>query len=216
MARDRLTQRQNEAYEFIRGYIDRNRKPPTMREIGDALGIASTNGVYKLLQTLETKGWIEREKHAARGIRLVEEDRDPFGMGGGAPSLPVVSRTASDEPGRLRERPRGTLSVDPQLLREARDPDACLVGRAGDDGMNGAGIRKGDLLLIEERDWDALENGTLVAVLVKEQLLPREYYFANRRIHLRPADRHYTEETFPPKDPGCYVIGRLLGLLRTL
>ncbi|MFP4227665.1 MAG: LexA family protein [Salinivenus sp.] len=216
MARDRLTQRQNEAYEFIRGYMDRHRKPPTMKEIGDALGISSTNGVYKLLQTLEKKGWIEREKHAARGIQLKDEDRDPFGMGGGAPSLPVVSRTASDEPERLRERPRGTLSVDPQLLREAHDSDACLIGRAGDDGMNGAGIRKGDLLLIEELDWDAIENGTLVAVLVKEQLLPREYYFANRRIHLRPADRHYTEETFPPKDPGCYVIGRLLGLLRTL
>lgn len=216
MPKDRLTQRQNDAYEFIRGFMDRHRKPPTMEEIGEALGIASTNGVYKLLQALEKKGWIEREKHAARSIRLVDEDRDPFGMDGGVPRLPLVSRTPSDEPERLRERPRGTLSVDNRLLREASDPDACLVGQAGDDGMNGAGIRKGDLLLIEEMDRDDLDNGVLVAALVEEQLLPREYYFANRRIHLRPADRHYSEDTFPPKHPGCHIIGRLLGLIRTL
>jgi repressor LexA len=215
MPKDRLTQRQNEAYEFIRGYVDQHRKPPTMQEIGDALGIASTNGVYKLLTALEKKGWIEREKHAARGIRLPEADQDPFGMGGGLPSLPVVSRTASDQPERLRDRPRGTLSVDDRLLREADDPDACLIGRAGDDGMNGAGIHKGDLLLIEEADWADLDNGVLVAALVEETLIPREFYFANRRIHLRPEDRHYSEETFPPKHPGCYVIGRLLGLIRT-
>lgn len=216
MKKDRLTQRQNEAYEFIRGYVDQHRKPPTMAEIGEALGIASSNGVYKLLQALEKKGWIEREKHAARGIRLPEEERDPLGMGGGLPSLPIVSRTPSDQPERLRDRPRGTLSVDDRLLREADDPDACLLGPAGDDGMNGMGIHKGDLLLIEEGDWADLDNGTLVAALMEKTLLSREFHFANGRIHLRPADRHYTEETFPPKHPGCYVVGRLLGLIRRL
>ncbi|PQJ35410.1 LexA family transcriptional regulator [Salinibacter sp. 10B] len=216
MAKDRLTQRQNEAYEFIRGYMDQHRKPPTLQEIGEALGIASTNGVYKLLQALEKKGWIEREKHAARGIELVDETSDPFGMGSGQPRLPIISRTASDQPERLRERPKGTISVDDRLLRQARDPDACLVGQAGDDGMNGAAIQKGDLLLIEEMDWSDLENGALVAVLVQAKLLARTFHFANGRLHLRPADRHYTEDTFPPDHPGCYVIGRLLGLIRTL
>jgi len=216
MAKDRLTQRQNEAYEFVRGYMDRNNKPPTMQEIGDALGISSTNGVYKLLRALEQKGWIRREKHTARGIELVEAERDPFGMGGGPPSLPVVSRTASDQPEQLRRRPRGTMSVDNRLLRAADDPDDCLIGQAGDDGMNGAGIYKGDLLLIEETDWTDLDNGVLVAVIVEDQLLPREFAFANGRIHLRPADRHYSEDTFPPDHPGCYVIGPLLGLIRTL
>lgn len=216
MPKDRLTQRQNEAYEFIRGYVDQHRKPPTMKEIGNALGIASTNGVYKLLQALEKKGWIKREKHAARGIELVGDEQDPFGMDGGLPSLPVVSRTPSDQPEQLRERPRGTLSVDDRLLRNADDPNACLLGPAGDDGMNGSGIYKGDLLVIEEMSWNALDNGTLVAALIEDKLLPREFYFANNRIHLRPADRHYTEETYPPDHPDCYVIGPLLGLIRTL
>ncbi|MFB6247753.1 MAG: LexA family protein [Salinibacter sp.] len=211
-----LTQRQNEAYEFIRGYMDQHRKPPTMAEIGDALGISSSNGVYKLLRALEKKGWIEREKHAARSIQLTEEEQDPLGVGGTLPRLPVVSRTASDHPERLRDRPRRLLSIDNRLLRTATDPDACLIGLAGDDAMNGAGIHRGDLLLIEEKNRANVDNGALVAVLLGDRLLPREFDFANNRIHLRPADRHYTEETFPPGHPGCYVIGPLLGLTRTL
>ncbi len=216
MKKERLTQRQNEAYEFIRGYLDRNRKPPTLQEIGDALGISSTNGVYKLLRTLEKKGWIERNKHEARSIQLTDQKQHPLGVGGGLPNLPIVSRTPSDEPEQLRERPTGTLSVDDRLLRNAQDPEACLLGPAGDDGMDGAGVRKGDLLLIEEMDWADLENGTLAAALVETQLLAREFHFANRKLHLRPADRHYAEETFSPNDPGCYIIGRVLGLIRTL
>lgn len=214
MRKDRLTQRQNEAYEFIRGYVDRHRAPPTLQEIGDALGIASTNGVYKLLEALEKKGWIEREKHTARGIRLMEDEQSSVGQSGDLPHLPVVSRTPSDQPEQLRHRPRGTLAVDDRLLREADDPDACLVGQAGDDGMNGAGIQKGDLLLIEEVDWSDIDNDTWVAALLQEQLVPREFHFANGRIHLRPTDRHYTEETFSPNHPDCYVIGPIRGLIR--
>jgi repressor LexA len=213
---DRLTQRQNEAYEYIRRFMRERRKPPTLKEIGDALGISSTNGVYKLLQALEKKGYIEREKHAARGIRLLEDDVDPFALDGGAPSLPVISRTASDQPERLRERPRGYLSVDDRLLRRASDPDACLVTRAGDDGMNGDGIQKGDYLVVEEVDWGQIDNGALAAFLVREQVQARRFHFANGRLHLRPADRHYTEETFPPKAPGCYVIGPVLTIIRSL
>lgn len=211
-----LTERQNEAYEFIRTYLDIHRRPPTLAEIGDALGIASTNGVYKLLEALEKKGWIEREKHQARSIQVTDADPSPVEPEGQQPSLPIVSRTRSNDPDQLWERPQGSIVVDGRLLRKARDPDACLVGHAGDDGMNGAGIYKGDLLLIEEVDWPELDDGILAAVLVRDQLVVREFHFASRKVHLRPADRHYTEEIFPPDDSTYYVIGRLLALIRTL
>jgi repressor LexA len=212
----RLTQRQDEAYDFIRDYLREERKPPTLKEIGDALGIRSTNGVYKLLQALEKKGYIEREKHAARSIRLVDDGtRDPLAGDDGMPMLPVVSRTASDQPERLRDRPRRLLSVDDRLLPRRCDPDDCVIGPAGDDGMNGDGILKGDLLLIEEMDWDEIPNGTVAAFLVGEKLQARRLDYANGRLHLRPASRHYTEETFSPNTPECYVIGRVVGLIRT-
>lgn len=212
-----LTQRQDEAYEFIRDYLREQRRPPTLQEIGDALGIRSTNGVYKLLQALEKKGYIEREKHAARSIQLVDDKtRDPLAGGDGLPMLPVISRAASDRPEQLRDRPSRMLSLDDRLFPRRCDPDDCLVGVAGDDGMNGDGILKGDLLLIEEMPWEDIRNGTLAAFLVGEKLQARRFDYANNRFHLRPASRHYTEETFPPDTPACYVIGRIIGLIRTL
>jgi len=212
--KDRLTQRQNEAYEFIRRYARENKMPPTLKEVGEALGISSTNGVYKLLQTLESKGYIEREKHAARGITILEDDQDPFAQSGGTPTLPLITQAVSDQPETLRSRPGGYLSVDARMLG-ARRPDDCLVLRVGDDGMNGDGIRKGDLLVVEEKKWTDLANGALVGVVVQDQLLARQFGFANGRLHLRPADRHYTEETFPPDSPRCHVIGPVVALLRT-
>jgi len=210
-----LTQRQDEAYEYIRSYIEQERRPPTLQEIGDALGIASTNAVYKLLSALESKGWIEREKHAARSIRLVDDDTDPFGFDDGMPELPVVEEAVSDRPETIRAQSRRTFSVDRRLLKRASEED-CLVARSGDDGMNGAGIYKGDLLVVEEMPWEDLANGTVAAFLLRERLVARTFRFANNHIHLRPEDRHYSEDTFPPRDPGCYVIGRVVSVMRVL
>lgn len=212
----RLTQRQDEAYEFIRSYLREHRRPPTLQEIGDALGIRSTNGVYKLLQALEKKGYIEREKYAARSIQLVDDRvSDPLARGGGLPTLPVVTPPPSSEPERLRDRPRRLLSVDDRLFPRGCDPDDCIIGPAGDDGMNSDGILKGDLLLIEEMPWRDIQNGAVAAFLVAEKLQARRFDYANGRLHLRPASRHYTEEIFPPDTPECYVIGRVIGLIRT-
>ena len=209
----RLTARQNEAYEFIRIYMRTRRKPPTLKEIGSNLGIRSPNGVFKLLKALEKKGYIRREEHAARGLDLADDGQDSFALDDTLPSLPVMSRTSSNEPERVRQRPSTHLSVDPYLLRGA-DEDACLIGRAGDDGMNGDGIRKGDLLLIEEMPWQQVRGGTIAAFLVREELQARRFDFTNGRFHLRPADRTYTEETFAPTDSDCYLIGRVIGLMR--
>ncbi len=212
----RLTPRQNETFEFIRGYMRAHRKPPTLREIGEALGIRSVNAVSKLVQALVQKGYLEREPNAARGLRLAGADEDPFRLDDAPPNLLVISRTDSREPERLREHPGGYLTVDPHLLPGVRHPDRCLIARAGDDGMNGDGIHKGDLLVVEEASWKDLRNGEIAACLVGEMLYARRIFFLNNRLHLRPADRHYTEETFAPEDPGCYVVGRVLSIMRRL
>lgn len=212
----RLTERQNQAYEFIRSYMRDYRKPPTLKDIGEALDIRSSGGVFKLLQALEKKGYIERERHAARGVRLIDADYDPFALDEGVPSLLVVSRTASDQPETLRDRPTAYFAVDPYFLRTAGVVENCLIGRASDDAMNGDGIRKGDFLIIEEMPWEEVRNGDIAAFLVREALQVRRFFLANERIHLRPADRTYTEETFSPNDPGCQVIGRVVGVMRRL
>ncbi len=211
----RLTERQDQAYEFIRAYVRTRGKPPTLQEIGAALSIRSTNGVSKHLRALEQKGYIRRTPNEARGIALVDAAADPYAFDTEVPSLLLVSRTDSAHPGRLRLRPKGALFTDPLFL-EAADEEKCLIGRAGDDGMSGAGILKGDYLVIEEKKWRQLDDGVIAAVLVGESLVARTFHLSGNRFRLRPANRTYSEETFTVKDPACHVIGPIRSVMRRL
>ena len=211
--RARLTERQNQVYEYVRAHTRERGKPPTLAEIGRALAISSTNGVHKLLVALEQKGYLRRTPHESRGLTVVDDD--PFAFGEGAPSLPLVSRTSSRDPERLRFRPAGALHVDPRLL-DRTDPDRCLIARAGDDGMNGDGIRKGDFLVVEEAGWRDVRNGEVVAVLFEERLVARRFDVANGRLHFRPAERTYREEVYAPDDPSCHLVGRVCAVMRKM
>ena len=211
----RLTERQNRVFEHIRAYFREHSKPPTLKEIGDALSIRSTNGVSKHLHALEQKGYIRRIPNEARGIALVDTGDDPFAFDAEVPSLLLVSRTDSAQPKKLRSRPRGFLYTDPLLLDRA-DEDACLIGRAGDDGMSDVGIFKGDYLVIEEQKWRRLSDGAIVAALVGDALIARSFSFLNGRLHLQPANKSYTKEAYPIRSEECYVIGPVLSVMRKL
>lgn len=209
-----LTKRQNDVYEFIRSSFRRHGRPPTMMEIGAALGIASTNAVSKHLRALAKKGYVRRAPNEARAIELLEGFEGLFDEDE-VPSLPVVGRTDSSAPQGLWRRPRGFLYTDPLVLG-ARDPDRCLVGRAGDDGMSDAGIFKGDYLVIEDRPWEELDivRGFVAGVLLGDLLVARHLVAAGEGLTLVPSHRSYPEVAFVPGDDGCHVIGPVLGAMR--
>lgn len=80
MKRERLTPRQYEVLDFIDGFIETIGYPPTVREIGDAFGIASPNGVMGHLNALERRGAIDRDKTYSRGIRITDKFKEPRGV----------------------------------------------------------------------------------------------------------------------------------------
>ncbi len=212
--RARLTERQNQVYEYVRSHVRAHGKPPTLKEIGEALAISSTNGVHKLLVALEQKGYLRRTPKESRGLTILGEDVRGGGAESEAPYLPLMAaRASSRDPDHLRPRFGRALFVDPAFLDRA-DPDGCLVARAGDDGMNGDGVRKGDYLVIEEVPWREVRTGELVAVLFEDQLVARRLDVANGRLHLRPADRSYGEAVHAPTDPACHVVGRVRAVMR--
>ncbi len=210
-----LTKRQDQVYEHIRTYVREQGKPPTLKEIGKALSIRSTNGVSKHLYALEQKGYIRRTPNEARGISLIDAGTDPFAFDTPPPNLLLVSRTDSARPDRLRRRPKGALFTDPFFLNGADEED-CLFGRAGDAGMARAGILKGDYLMIEEMKWRRVKDGDIVAALIGESLLAREFHLIDNKFHLKAMDRTYRKEVFSVKDPGCHIIGPVRSVMRQL
>ena len=223
--RDRLTERQNQVYEFLRDYIRTQGKPPTIKEIGASLGIASTNGVHKMIVALEKKGYIRRTPHEARGLSIIGGEADPFDddvlpgvpllkmrEGAGRRARPLTSQTAEFPLPRSRQQ----LVVDPKLLPEDADPETLLVATVGDDGMNKDGIRKGDVVVIEEADPFDLEARAVAAVLFYDRLVVRRFEVANGRFHYRSADRTYADEAAQPGDTQFFVVGRVLAVMRAL
>lgn len=222
---NRLTERQNQVYEFLRDYVRKQGKPPTIKEVGQHLGIRSTNGVHKMLVALETKGYVRRTPHEARGLEILGDD-DPYAFEDEPPGVLMLKQKegagrrarvlTSANAAHPLPRSRRSLLVDPALLPDDADLDGCLGVVAGDDGMNGAGVRKGDLVVVEETDWRDLPNGALAAALFSDRLVIRQFEFANGRLHFRAADRTYADESARADDPEFFVVGRALAVMRKL
>lgn len=212
-----LTERQNAAYEYIVAYAREHRTFPTLREIGAALGIVSSNGVTKMVDALVRKGYLTRLPNVARGLRLT--DTAPLAGGGSddAPLLPLIGRASSSGAARdLRRRPERFYALDAQLLPRSTDPADCLMVRAGDDGMSASGIRKGDLVVVEEMHARDLHAGDVAAFLVGDAVRIRAFTLANGTWHLRAADARYTDETFLPGTDACALVGRAVAVIRRL
>ena len=222
VARPPLTESQTKVYEFIRDAIRRDGRPPTMAEIGRGLGFASTNSVHRLVVALDAKGYLRRRPNEARGLWVTDDDD----AAGDAPGVLMLKATdgagrrarplTSDAAEHPLPRSRRPLAVDPSLLPEDADLDACLGVVAGDDGMLADGIRKDDVLVVEETEWTHIPNGALVAALFHDRVVIRRFELANGRLHFRAASRTFRDHTAHPDDPEYFVLGRALALMRPL
>ncbi len=183
----KLTDRQNQVLELIRGYIDNTGYPPTRADIARELGFRSPNAAEEHLRALERKGMIEMTAGASRGLRLSGES-----------GIPVVGRVAAGSPLLATEHIEQHVQVPPALF----SPRADYFLRVSGMSMKDAGIIDGDLLAVH-RTTEARQNQIVVAriddeVTVKRlhrtrerhivELLPENADFAPLRIDMREHD----------------------------
>ena len=171
-----LSPRQQAIYRFIQDYLFAHGLPPTNREIGEALGIASTGHVDYHLDQLERKGYIERQEHAARGIRLVQAGVEVKGrIAAGQPLeifdvpehlLDLTSQATSGR--RYLLQVRGTSMIEDHIA----DGDYVLIDPD-------AAILPGDIIVAYERGEAASERGAATL---------KRFYKEKNRIELRPAN----------------------------
>ncbi len=212
--RERLTERQNQVFEFLRAHVRDAGRPPTIAEVGQHLGLRSSNGVHKLLVALEAKGYISRVRHEARGITILDDDAPAFRFDEGPPSVFMPRAVTSAVAQRPLARGRTQVLVEPRILPRGVDLDNCLALVVGDDGMNGDGVRKNDLVIVEEARWEDVPKGAAVAVLFDDRQVVRRLEVANGRLHFRASDKTYRDEQFDPGDDRCYVVGPVRALMR--
>lgn len=193
---DKLTKRQTAVLDFIIDCIDQEGYPPTIREIGDHLGIKSTNGVNDHLKAIERKGYLEREDAKSRALKpLFNPDGSAYGREAISSiddtraydeqirSVPVVGRIAAGLPAQAIENTEEFLNVGESLLGRGGD----VFGlRVTGESMIEDGIHDGDYIFVKRQQQ--ARNGQIVAAMVDGEATVKRFYNEGDRIRLQPAN----------------------------
>lgn len=216
MAKGKLGKRQVAIYEFIRSYTDEHGYPPSVREIGAAVGLASPSTVHTHLKVLEEHGLIKRDSKKPRTIEVMGKDRQPEGAqpiasvaldpSTGLISLPVVGRVAAGTPILAEQNVEETLTLPTAVVGDA----SSFILRVRGDSMIGAGIFDGDYLVVTEQH-DA-HDGEIVVALIDDSATVKTFYRERDRVRLQPEND--TMDPIYVTNP--VILGRVTALLRSL
>jgi repressor LexA len=197
-----LTERQRDVLAFIRRKIEQDRCAPTLQEIADRFGFASTASAQKHVGLLEKKGFVRREKHQKRGLVLATAER---GEEGGF-QLPLLGVVAAGAPVESVPDPENT-AVPPDLLRSGDH----YVLRVRGDSMVDEGVHDGDYVVVQSTS-DASDGDVVVALIGDEVTLKRMYRDSDTTFRLQPSNA-----TLPPiyvQADQLRIQGVVVGLLR--
>ena len=205
-----LSQRQSDVLEFIVTTIAGRGLPPSYREIGDALGIASTNGVSDHVKALIKKGYvkkIEGAPGAARGLQLTLKARSMH-ANDNMVEVPLLGHVAAGTPILAEENHERTLNIDATLLKGS-GPSFALTVRG--DSMIEEGIHDGDIVIV--RQTNTARNGDIVVAMVDGEATVKYYFHEGERIRLQPANSTM-EPIFVGPDQSTSIQGKVAGVVR--
>ena len=209
-----LSERQQRIMGFIREFLADRHFPPTIREIGEKVGISSTSVVKYNLDALERKGLIQRDGEISRGIRLVEEAVRRVAS---VIQVPVLGRIAAGTPIPVPDSTFSPFGYDRtiELTRDiVRDEENIYALEVQGDSMIDALIHDGDIVVM--RHQERVENGELAAVWLRsrEETTLKRFYLEGDRVRLQPANPLMGPMFFPSVD--VQVMGKVLLVIRQL
>jgi repressor LexA len=198
-----LTKRQKEIFDYIRKYAGKHGYPPTVREIGKAVGLHSSSTVHAHLANLEKIGLLKRDPTKPRAIELLV-DRARKMMRG--PGLPLVGQVAAGEPILAEEHIEEYLEVPAVIGGETGD----YILRIKGDSMKDAGILEGDFVVV--RPADDASNGEIVVALLDDEATVKRFFREKEQVRLEPANKAYK----PIKTRDAELLGKVVGVFRSI
>jgi repressor LexA len=202
-----LTGRQREIWSFLLDYVDRHGYPPTVREIGDAVGLASPSTVHAHLANLERAGLLRRDPTKPRALELVGREKKSV-EAAELPKLPLLGQIAAGGPLLAEQNVEDEIAV-PENLR------GDFLLRVKGDSMIEAGILDGDVVVV--RRAQEARSGEIVVALAgddetADEATVKRFFRENGRIRLQPENSALE----PIYAPHVQILGKVVGVFREL
>ena len=206
-----LTGRQQEIWKFLTDYVDEHGYPPTVREIGEAVGLASPSTVHAHLANLERAGLIKRDPTKPRALELRRDPKPETARADDVHRLPLLGEIAAGGPLLAEQNVEEYVAVPEPLARGGEE----FLLRVKGDSMINAGILEGDLVVVR-RQQDA-RNGDIVVALAgadetADEATVKRFFREKDRIRLQPEN----DALEPIYAKHVQILGKVIGVFRQL
>ena len=218
MSRAKISKRQQQAYEFICDFTKDHGYPPSVREIGSAIGLSSPSTVHSQLHKLEDAGYIHRNPNKPRTIEICEPKLKERGskspqlvevqqdVDANTVSLPLVGRVAAGMPILAEQNVEEVLTLPTSVVGDANS----FILRVRGESMIDVGILDGDYIVVKEQQ--VARDGQIVVALIDDSATVKTFYREQDCIRLQPENE--SMEPIYAKNPT--ILGLVTGLLRSM
>ncbi|MTK13502.1 MAG: transcriptional repressor LexA [Clostridiaceae bacterium] len=193
--------KQLEIYEYIKNQIKEKGYPPSVREIGAAVGLKSTSTVHGHLERLEKKGLIKRDATKPRTIEVIENSANRREI----INIPIIGTITAGSPILAIE---NVEDIFPLPIDYVKSNKELFMLRVSGESMIEAGILDGDLSIIEKAN--SAQNGDIIVALIENEATLKRFFKEKDYIRLQPENKNME----PIIVPDCQVIGKLVGIYR--
>ena len=204
-----LTKRQQEIFDFIKRYSAKYGYPPTVRDIGKAVGLASSSTVHAHLANLEKIGLLRRDPSKPRAIEMLDRAASSAASSVRSivrPGLPLVGQVAAGQPVLAEENIEDYI----QTPEFAGGDDGGYLLRVRGESMKNVGILDGDLVVV--RPQETAVDGDIVVALVGDEATVKRFFQEEDHVRLQPEN----EAMEPIRSRDVSVLGKVVGLMRSM
>lgn len=203
---DGLSERQRQIVDFIRSTIENKGYPPSVREIGEAIGLSSSSTVHGHLDKLAKLGVIRRDPTKPRAIELIGEKLTRERTR--TMTIPVIGRVTAGQPILAQENIEDQFPLPLDFVRA--DEKELFFLKVQGDSMVDAGILSGDWVLV--RKQETARNGEIVVALIEDEATVKRFFKEQGQIRLQPENRFMD----PIIVPDAKVLGKVVGVIRRM
>ncbi len=209
-----LSKREKAILRFIEKQVKENSYPPSVREIGKAVGLSSTATVHGYLAKLEEKGYIKKENQKGRTLKLLkgengktpEKEGKDFYTGKELVEVPVIGKITAGAPILAVENVTDTFPIPVDFVGNSE----CFMLTVRGESMIEAGILNGDYILVKKQN--VANNGEIVVALIEDEATVKTFYKEKDHIRLQPENSTMD----PIIVPNCDILGKVVGVFRKM